>query len=60
LTSKSLTTMVRQSMEVMQCLPRSLLLHGVLLDFRQRGRVSVDLAPILGGRKEETVDRENC
>jgi hypothetical protein len=55
-----LTTMVRQSMEVMQCLPRSLLLHGVLLYFRQRGRVSVDLTPILGGRKEETVDRENC
>ena len=47
-------------MEVMQCLLRSLLLHGVLLDFRQRGRVSVDLAPILGGREEETVDRKNC
>ena len=32
----------------------------MLLDFRQRGRVSVDLAPILGGREEETVDRKNC
>lgn len=30
------------------------------LDFRQRGRVSVEIAPILGDRKEETVDHENC
>lgn len=31
----------------------------MLLNFRQRGRVSVDLTPKLGGREEETVDRKN-
>ena len=32
----------------------------MLLDSRHRGRVSVDLTPILGGREEETVDCKNC
>ena len=32
----------------------------MLLDLRHRGRVSVDLTPILGGREKETVDCKNC